>query len=118
MTNEQEVRCKALELSMEIFKFIPATNPSLLLGEDTHKELKAQDFVIEHSKAFEKFLKEAKQSVNTGLSDGDHQIAVRFSDCYSRVPHLTTSRFSSSRLNSSGVSSFKTVRDKTSQKTH
>jgi hypothetical protein len=60
MTPEQEIRYKALELSMEIFRITLATNPELLLGGDTHKELKAQDFVIEHSKAFENFLKEAK----------------------------------------------------------
>jgi hypothetical protein len=60
MTNEQEIRAKALELSMEIFKFTLTTNPSLLLGADDQRELKAHEFVIEHSKAFEKYLKEAQ----------------------------------------------------------
>jgi hypothetical protein len=60
MTQEQEIRATALGLSMEIFRFIVTINPELLLGGDTHKELKAQDFVIEHSKAFENYLKEAK----------------------------------------------------------
>jgi hypothetical protein len=60
MTQGQEIRAKALELSMEIFKFTLTTNPDLLLCGDTHKELKAQSFVIENSKAFEKYLKEAQ----------------------------------------------------------
>jgi hypothetical protein len=45
---------------MEIFKFTLATNPDILLGGENHKELNFPDFVIEHSKAFEKHLKEAK----------------------------------------------------------
>jgi hypothetical protein len=60
MTQEQEIRATALGLSMEIFKFTLTTNPDLLLNGDTHKKLVAQDFVIEHSKVFENYLKEAK----------------------------------------------------------
>ncbi len=57
--NNIEIRVKALELSMQVFMDILHSNPSLLLDGEQHKELKAEEFVIEHSKSFEKYLKEA-----------------------------------------------------------